>query len=252
MALVEPIHGAPAAIAHVPDGPALVIADYHAGIEAALRQEGIELEDRATTRRDRLLNLISETDADRLIVLGDLAHFVGAPRGDERAELEALCEALEVPLTLVTGNHDAEVAETLDIETRDSGGFRLGSVGFVHGHSWPEPSVLSADVVCTGHEHVRVRLADEVGPNRSERAWLRGQMDESAVADRSAYESISITGEMIVFPAFNDRSGGTAVNEDADAFLSPFLPALLPHADVFLLDGTNLGDYRSLPSGRRA
>lgn len=252
MATVEPIPGAPAAIAAIPEGEALVIADYHAGIEAALRFEGVELDDRAEHRRDRLLALIEETNPDRVIVLGDLAHFVGAPRGDELAELESLCAALPVPLTLVPGNHDGDVGDDLPIEKVDSAGIRRGDVGFVHGHTWPTPSVLSASVVCTGHEHTRVDLADDVGPNRAERAWLRGPMDGEGLPDRPEYESADINGEMVVFPAFNDRSGGTRVNADPDEFLSPFLPALLPRADVFLLDGTNLGDYRSLPSGRRA
>ncbi|MFB6111450.1 MAG: metallophosphoesterase [Halobacteriaceae archaeon] len=246
MARVEPVPDAPAATATIPEGTALVIADVHAGIEAALRMEGIELADRAGERRERILDLLAATDADRLIVLGDLAHFVSAPAGDELAELEALLDALPVPLTLVPGNHDGEVAARLGIEAADPRGIRLGDIGFVHGHTWPAPSVLAAETVCAGHEHVTVRLADEVGTARVERAWLRGAIDPTAFAERPEYDDVTIDGELVVFPAFNDRSGGIRVNDPEAAFLSPFLPAALPDGSVYLLDGTALGPYQSL------
>lgn len=243
MVRVEPVLDAPAATAPVPDGTALVIADYHAGIEAALRLEGYELPDGADSRRQRLLALLDDTDADRLVVLGDLAHFVGAPEGAELSELETLRDALPVPLTLVPGNHDGAVADRLDIQAEDARGVRLGDVGFVHGHTWPAPEVLTADVVCTGHEHVTVRLVDEVGGHRVESAWLRGSIDPAGFADRSDYDDVRMAGEMVVFPAFNERSGGTRVNVPEQEFLSPFLPGGIRDAEAYLLDGTRLGPY---------
>ena len=86
MALVEPVPGAPAAIADV-GSRALVVADYHAGIERSLRREGLEVRSRSTQRRERLLRLVEETRADRVIVLGDLGHDIATPVGDEREEL---------------------------------------------------------------------------------------------------------------------------------------------------------------------
>jgi putative SbcD/Mre11-related phosphoesterase len=246
MAQVEPVLDARAATAEIPEGTALVLADYHAGIEAALRLEGVELRDASEQRRSRVLELLEESNADRLVVLGDLAHFVGAPMGDELAELEALLDALPVPLTLVPGNHDGAVAERLDIDVEDSHGIRLGDVGFVHGHTWPAPDVLEADVICSGHEHVAVRLVDEVGGSQIEPGWLRGPLDSAAFTDRPDYEGIDIHGEMIVFPAFNERSGGTQVNVSEQDFLSPFLPQGLEGGQVYLLDGTHLGDFEAV------
>jgi putative SbcD/Mre11-related phosphoesterase len=243
MVRVEPVVDAAAATASIPEGTALVIADYHAGIEAALRLEGYELPGGAEARRRHLLSLLEETGADRLVVLGDLAHFVGVPEGEELTELETLRDSLPVPLTLVPGNHDGAVADRLDIDVEDSRGIRLGDVGFVHGHTWPAPEVLAADVVCTGHEHVTVRLVDEVGGDRIERAWLRGAIDRAAFADRHEYEDIAMDGELIVFPAFNERSGGTRVNIPDQEFLSPYLPEGIRDADAYLLDGTRLGPY---------
>ena len=55
---------------------------------------------------------------------------------------------------------------------------------------------------------------------------------------------LDLAGELVVFPGFNDLSGGTWVNvSDAD-FLAPFLPAGLEDGQAYLLDGTRLGDFR--------
>jgi hypothetical protein len=251
---VEPVVGEPAAVADLGDRRLLLAADVHAGIEVGLRYErGVELDSHADERRERLCGLIDETDADRLVILGDLAHRIAAPEGDEREELVELIRAVtdRVPMTLVEGNHDAGVAEAFadDIDVIGAGGGVLGgTVAVLHGHTWPNPELLDADVVCMGHEHPQVRLEDAVGGSRVERAWLRGELDPAAfVKDGEANpRAIADPPELVVFPAFNDRSGGTWVNVDGQSFLAPFLPAALPVGDAYLLDGTRLGDFRRI------
>ncbi|WP_134670569.1 metallophosphoesterase [Halorussus marinus] len=247
MALVEPVPDSPAAVADLGTERALVVADFHAGIEQALRAEGVSLDSRAGERRDRLLSLVERTDPDSVVFLGDLMHAIGAPGGAERGEVEILLERLDdrgVAATLVKGNHDGDIESWIDCEVTDGGGLRRGDVGFAHGHTWPAPAVLGGGAVCVGHEHPAVRLADAVGGSRVERAWLRGGLDPAAFADREG----GATGdaELIVFPAFNDLAGGTWVNVEGQEFLSPFLPAAAPGAEAYLLDGTRLGPYRTV------
>jgi len=242
---VEPVPGAPAAIARIDGERALVVADYHAGIEVALRYDGVEVDSRATQRRERLLGLVERTDADRVLFLGDLAHDIGRPTGEERAELEDLIDALSRPATLVPGNHDGEVGDAIDIETVSGAGVRRGSAGFAHGHTWPAGEAVEASVLCVGHEHPAVRIEDSVGGSRVERVWLRGPLSPAPFAE-CAGEPIESDAELIVFPAFNDLAGGTWVNVEGQAFLAPFLPAALPRGDAYLLDGTRLGAYRSV------
>jgi putative SbcD/Mre11-related phosphoesterase len=248
--LVEPVPGAPAAVADCGDERALVVADYHAGIEAGLRYErGVELRSDADGRRERLCALRDRISPDRVVVVGDLVHRIGDPGQGEHDEVERLLDALAVPLTLVPGNHDGGVADAYDrIEVADSGGLRLGNVGFVHGHTWPDRAVLGAETVCMGHEHPQVRLEDEVGGGRAEKAWLRGRLRPEPFADHFGVAPESLgwtTPELVVFPAFNDRSGGTWINVDGQTFLSPFLPdGLADDAEAYLLDGTRLGAYR--------
>jgi putative SbcD/Mre11-related phosphoesterase len=247
---VEPVLGEPAAVADLDGERALVVADYHAGLEAALRREGVELPDGAGERRESLLALIDRERPDRLVVLGDLCHAIGSPSGDEREELRALFAALpaDLSVTLAKGNHDGDVADFLDdaapgVELTPGHGLRIGDVGFAHGHTWPSPDVLAAEEVCVGHEHPVVRLEDEVGGRRVERVWLRGGLDPGPFEDYYD-QALAIDGELVVFPGFNDRSGGTWVNVEGQDFLAPFLPAGLRNGEAYMLDGTRLGDYR--------
>jgi len=244
-------------------GRAVAIADYHAGIEAGLRYErGVELPSNAAVRLDRVFALIDDTGADQLIVLGDLGHRIGNPAGAEKAELDDFVSAVtaRVPLVIVTGNHDSGVAE--QYATRDrvtvypSAGGTIGgpdnhAVGLIHGHTWPDRSVLSAEVICMGHEHPEVRLKDSVGGTRTVPVWLRGRLDrESIAAELDTTAAAGETGladpEVVVFPAFNDRSGGTWINVSGQGFLSPFLPEALVDGEAYLLDGTRLGDYEQV------
>jgi putative SbcD/Mre11-related phosphoesterase len=247
MALVEPVPGEPAAVADLDAERALVVADVHAGIEQALRAEGVSLDSRAGERRERLLSLVERTDPDRVVFLGDLMHAIGDPGGAERGEIEVLLERLDdrgVRATLAKGNHDGDIESWIDCEVTDGDGIRVGDVGFAHGHTWPTPDVLGSEVVCVGHEHPAVRLEDAVGGSRVERAWLRGALDPTAFADRGG--GAADDAELIVFPVFNDLAGATWVNVEGQAFLSPFLPAAAPDAEAYLLDGTRLGPYRSV------
>ncbi|ELZ16168.1 metallophosphoesterase [Haloterrigena salina JCM 13891] len=271
---VEPVPGEPAATATVGTERVLLVADYHAGYEAGLRYErGVDVPSRAPDRRERLLGLIERTDPDRLVVLGDLMHSIGDPGGAERGELEVLFEAFppSLSVTVVKGNHDGGIEDWLTPESErevaalefdpeavtvtPGAGVALGggAVGVCHGHTWPAPEVLECDVVCLGHEHPCVRLEDEVGGSRVERAWLRGRLDPDPFRERPEYEGVSWLEEddgtssqsprIIVMPAFNDLVGGTWVNLANQSFLSPFLPAGLADGEAYLVDGTRLGPY---------
>ena len=247
---VEPLPGAPAATVDTDGERLLAVADYHAGIEAGLRYEGVELQSAAEDRREQLLTCLRRARADRLVVVGDLGHAIGDPFDDERSELETLLDALDVPVTLVKGNHDGSLEPVLadldaDVEVTPGHGTRIGAVGFAHGHTWPAPDVLTADVVCVGHEHPVVRLEDSVGGTQKERAWLRGSLVTDPFSEQFD-QPVEDAPDIVVFPAFNDRSGGTWVNVDGQEFLAPFLPEGMADTEAFLLDGTRLGSYRQV------
>lgn len=244
--MLEPVPDEPAAVADCGTERALVVADYHAGLEVGLREEGVEIPSHAEQRREHLLGLLADADPDRLVLLGDVGDGIGEPTGPERDELESLFAALtqRIPVTVTKGNHDGAIESVTDAyadaEVVDGPGVRIGDVGFCHGHTWPDASVLSAPTLCTAHEHPLVRLEDEVGGGRTERVWLRGRVDPEGFPDRDVASE-----RLVVCPAFNELSGGTVLDGSGE-FLSPFLPDGLAAAETFLLDGTRLGDYRQL------
>jgi len=152
---VEPVVGEPAAVADLGDRRLLLVADVHAGIEVGLRYErGVELDSRADERRERLCGLIAETDADRLVILGDLAHRIAAPEGDEREELVELIRAVtdRVPMTLVEGNHDAGVAEAFadDLDVIGAGGAYSAATAASATTTQPQVPALASSTAIRG------------------------------------------------------------------------------------------------------
>ena len=243
MAALEPIEGERAAVADGPEGPILVVADYHAGIERNFRRDGVEIESHAEQRRERLLGLIEDVDPGQVLFLGDLGNHIGQPDGAELEELMDLEHALRGRETLlVPGNHDGLLGDAIDVEVADGDGIRIGDLGFVHGHTWPARDVLSVSVLAVGHEHPCVRLEDEVGGSRVEPVWLRGP-GEAAPFEAHYGEALDGPDSVVVFPAFNELAGGTWVNVPGQEFLSPFLPEATPRAEAYLLDGTRLGRF---------
>lgn len=254
MASLEPVPDEPAAIASIGAERALVLADYHAGIEIELRRQGVELPSRAAERRKSVLSLLDRTGVDRLVVLGDLATHIGTPSPEERREIRTLLEQVtdRVPTTIVKGNHDGAIESVVDDFVHDyrpdhevyitsSDGCRVGSIGFVHGHTWPDTDVLAADVIGMGHEHPKVRLTDAVGGSRAERVWLRGPLCPDPFETHYG-TSLDLKGDLVVFPAFNDLTGGTWINTGQE-FLAPYLPAGFVTAQTHMLNGTRLGPY---------
>ena len=91
-----------------PAGATLFVADVHLGKAAAFRAGGIALP-RGGTRADlaRLTALLAQTQASRLVVLGDFLHAAAGRVAALDAAFRAWRAAHQhVTLTLVRGNHD--------------------------------------------------------------------------------------------------------------------------------------------------
>lgn len=250
MVEVEPVAGTATATVSLPTGTALLVADYHAGLERALRyRDGVSVHSREKQRRQRLLSVIEDTGATELIVVGDLMHSIGEPTYSERTELEALIEAIpsRVEVTVIKGNHDGDIEQWLEGATvHEAPGTVVDGLALSHGHTWPPEAALGASVLVIGHEHPQVRLEDSVGGATVHRVWLRGRLDGTVIAEHLDIDPPERNPELIVMPAFNELSGGTWINVDDEDFLVPYLPAALYDVDAYLLDGTNLGRRETL------
>lgn len=250
----------------------LMASDLHIGLEHELSKMGISLPNQAERILGSLLSLVEEHKPDRVVLLGDIKHAVPMTSFQERLEIPSFFSKLldEVEaVDVARGNHDANLEQLLPegVRIHPSRGFTLDEgeyrVGVLHGHAWPRPKLLTADLILMGHNHPTVQLRTPSGVRLSQRVWVRGDCNGSRLAEaylnqmglkaledsREAFrERFGLEvgdPKMIIFPAFNDLLGGLPINaKSPKSLLGPLLrtgAVDIEGFEVYLLDGTYLG-----------
>lgn len=250
----------------------LIAADLHLGMEYELAKLGVYIPYQTNRIKEEMLALIREHRPDRLVLLGDVKHGVPVTSFLERREIPLFFQALQGEvehIDVTRGNHDGNIQHLVPegVKIHSSRGVILGDhprVAAFHGHAWPHPQALGADLIVMGHSHPTVLLSTPLGIRISKRAWVKGEMDTlgaaRALLDRKggkagddpaeAFEAefgVSVgETEMIIMPTFNDLLGGLPVNSEAPrSLLGPLLrtgAADIEGFGVYLLDGTYLGE----------
>jgi len=256
----------------------LLATDFHLGLEYELAKMGINIPYQTERFLGELLALVREHRPDRLLLLGDVKHGVPITSFQEKREIPMFFDALlgEVErVDVVRGNHDGNLQNLLPegVEMHTSKGFVLGEgfkIAAFHGHAWPHPRIMGADLIVMGHNHPAVQLNTPLGVRITERVWVRGRCDAPRLA--SAFleqEGVKAEGDpirafeerfkvgvgepqMVIMPAFNDLLGGLPVNsETPKSLLGPMFRSGAVDVegfDVYLLDGTFLGQVGFLRS----
>jgi len=260
-----PLENVPALLMRFTElGTCLVIADIHIGFEESLKQRGLIL----PSQTDRLLNdlvkIILREQPDTLIILGDIKHQVPGVSKAELLEVPKFFKSLTslVPIIILPGNHDGGLRDFLagigNLQIYNSRGITLScqglKIGLLHGHTWPAPELMSADILIMGHTHPVIRLRDSLGYSYLEPVWVKVPLDVEKLLKVYPAKSKAIEVRLrhaIVMPAFNRFLSGNAINK-ANAerpLLGPLLEsgaALTLKSEVFLLDGTYLGQLDML------
>lgn len=246
----------------VPDHPAILltgsrrwlcVSDLHIGIEHQLRGSGFNIP--AQTRR--MAEVLEELSgsADHLLVLGDVKHRI--PHAGHREDREIrpfmsrLLELFE-EVVITAGNHDGGLAGVLPDGCRmaPASGERIEDVGAFHGHVWPSEETMGGRRLIMGHLHPAVAMVDSIGTRTTEKCWVRARFAREQVVERYG----SCPREVIVVPAFNPLITGTPVNGEGGISLGPLFRNHMVREDsvgVFLMDGSNLGRPRTVPSRPR-
>jgi putative SbcD/Mre11-related phosphoesterase len=249
----------------------LLATDFHLGIEYELAKMGINIPYQTDRYLEELLALVREHGPDRLLLLGDIKHGVPITSFQEKREIPRFLAALQEEvekIDLIRGNHDANIQNLVpeEIEIHPSKGLILGEefkVAALHGHAWPYPRLLEADLIVMGHNHPAVQLNTPLGVRITRRVWVRGRIDSRRLAEafleqagvkpeddpleefRERFEAEVNDSQVVIMPTFNDLMGGLPVNaETPKSLLGPLFRTgaiEVEDFDVYLLDGTFLG-----------
>ena len=246
------------ALHFLPDGPALVIehsarvlviADLHIGIESDLDVHGVHIPSQTRGRLDRVLACIDEGKPDLVVLLGDVKHSVPLTTRQEYSEIPTLLQEIRdrAPLKVVPGNHDGGLERFLaEGEVLPMRGALIDGIGYLHGHTYPDPSLLG-HLLVIGHHHPMVTLRDEVGCALRDRAYLLTTVDEGCLGLGGSGEAGGGgTTRVLVMPAFNEFTGFDLTRMQ-ESNLGPLSRCMdFVHAEVFLTDGTYIGLLGSL------
>jgi putative SbcD/Mre11-related phosphoesterase len=228
-------------------GCALVVADLHIGIESELRRRGVSVPSQARVIEKDLIALIKRTDADELIILGDVKHNIPSTSLQEHKEISRLIRAIgkHAGVTVIKGNHDGGLENFLQgLSILDY--LEVEGVLLAHGHSWVKSKSIDAEAVILAHSHPAAAFVDEFGRTIKEPAWIRGEFNEK-IRDHYTVKGLP---QFIVMPAFNPLISGMAFNRDSERrLLGPYFNSEiidLDEAHAYLLDGTDIGPISGL------
>ena len=238
-----------------PDGPAvlikrkervLVIADPHFGMETDLHRHGLHFESQSKARLDRLLSIISASNPDYLVVLGDLKHMIPYVTRQEKTEVPKILHAIrrETLFRLAPGNHDMGLERYLQKgELLPTSGAVIDGTGYFHGHTIPDASLFGNLIVC-GHHHPVVNIYDDVGCSlRGTPGYLLSEIDISSWTN----DKIKIPTRVLLVPAFYEFAGGMDVRLIPRNKVSPIANAIKTEtAEIFLKDGTYVAPFSEL------
>jgi len=188
------------------------------------------------------VRLLNKYETDFVFISGDLTTWGLLTEYEMAAEV---LKQINGKLIVVPGNHDGSIMHFIpdDIILHSSGGYIMDGIGFVHGHRWPKKSVMDADFLFCGHSHPTVMLSDRLKYQNFEPCWVKTSLLIEETKKR--YDQFNPNVTVLVFPAFNLLCGGSAVNKDG--LVGPLKNILdLENAELFLLDGTDIGKVKRI------
>ena len=220
----------------------LIIGDTHFGMENKLKQKGIYDSLFSLRLFEKLKSLINEYSIKNLILLGDVKEEIQFLDAKSEYILNKLSQILNV--TIVRGNHDGGIEKLPSVKIIESSGFVFGDLGLIHGHAWPSSELLNCKYLVMAHQHPLIQLTDTLGKKYTEAIWLFAPPSD----DLSNYfPTFNSQIKLILMPAFNPLLGN--IINRSNSGLGPLLNKnlfKLNDALVFRLDGTNLGQLKTL------
>ncbi|MBD3157909.1 MAG: hypothetical protein GF309_03895 [Candidatus Lokiarchaeota archaeon] len=248
----------------------LVIADLHLGWHIKLSEStGAEFPPQDELMLEEIHTLIEKYNVTELYLIGDVKHSLGADVSFNWQRIPKFMEGLteKTEVAVVLGNHDGDLEALMprDVALHGSKGKLIwegdSSVGLIHGHAWPSPEVLSADLILAGHNHPALSNLKAVSSSALHRTirrrsksipvTLSSRLNRTCVQknlDLSIDENLN-QGILVTLPSFNKLVSGIPVDSPESTFRGPIFDngcANLIKSKVFSTQGTYLGTVRFL------
>ena len=201
------LHLLPSRGAYLPQHSTLLIADTHFGKEATFRGNQMPVPSGSTyTTLSVIAAMLQETNAQRLIFLGDFFHASSSKSVDVMQSLDKFfANHSEVEMQLTLGNHDRRLGElpaswSLQIEQQ----IQLGDLQLVH---HPQVPGAGSRLVCCGHVHPAVRprrATDQI--RKLPCFWLSGrQLVLPAIGDFTGTQVVRLGSKDRVWVCADDQ-----------------------------------------------
>jgi len=224
----------------------LVIADLHIGIESELRGKGLSVISQTSKMIDRLTKICKDYNPKEIVLLGDVKHNIPLSTISERNYVKKFFDSIKTLglIHIIPGNHDGNIQNFVSdgIILHPSKGFKIGNIGFVHGHRWPSQEILQTKQLVVAHTHPTIMLTDRLKHMNFEPCWIKANFLTEKLKEK--YPE-STNPEILIMPAFNPLCGGIAVNKNG--ITGPFGKVIdIYNSQIYLLDGTYLGKVKDI------
>lgn len=277
--MITPLLPHPAALVKTQKTRTMVIADLHIGWEMALSEKGIHVPTQTPKLIQKLKNLISAYQPEKLVILGDVKHTIATAEIGEWHDIPNFFDEIkkQIPeILVIRGNHDGNLEPLLseNIKILPATGIMLNDVGFFHGHRWPSPALLRCKTLVMAHVHPVVALRDPAGFRITRQVWVKADCNKTMLTqvllqknkikienspEETLWKHFKIkpkTIQLFIMPSFNDFLGGRPLNErklyektESERIVGPVLRSEavdMENAETYLLDGTFLGTLNQL------
>ena len=179
----------PEGCVYLTDVQTLIVADIHLGKSATFRARGLPVPEGDTARDlERLRKLLRRCQASRLVIAGDLFHAPAGITPELESALAGFLAAVDIPVTLVIGNHDVKIRH-LPAPMHPVSQLDLGeSIRVIH-----DPKDMRGDRLhIAGHLHPVIKIPD------GRRTSLR-------------LPCFLLRHQTLVLPAFGSFTGGAII-----------------------------------------
>ena len=220
----------------------LVVTDLHIGFESKFASNKIFLGKNTTINEtiNELESIIDSTNADSLILLGDVKSSINSISKSEWNEVPMFFEKMnkKIETVLIPGNHDANIQKLIPNDTTQvsSGGLVIENILLTHGHTLPSKNLSHIDKIIMGHVHP-VYFEEESVLN-GQRIWISLKAEKEKI-----FPSESGTIEITIVPSFNKYLYSTHKTKYKKS-ISPIIEKIkkTSSAKIATLDGTIIGD----------